>query len=129
MLHSRWGRAAETRDPRVSDIVAGTIGIDAHNHVGVPLTSNELPGPDINIAGEMKSSGLSAICATFVTDREPGDAYDRFLKRLAYMDRQLDRDGIKRSLTPSDIRASHAKGQPAVIQSMAGGQFLDGHLD
>jgi hypothetical protein len=35
------------------------------------------PGPDIDLAGEMKRSGLAAICAT---DYQPGDAYDRFLK-------------------------------------------------
>ena len=26
----------------------------------------------------MKRSGLSAICMTFATDYQPGDAYDRF---------------------------------------------------
>ena len=43
----------------------------------------EMPGPDIDLRGEMKRSGLSAICMTFATDYQRGDAYDRFLKGLA----------------------------------------------
>jgi membrane dipeptidase len=75
---SAW--AADATDPRVAGIVAKTIGIDTHNHVDVPLTAAEMPGPDIDLKGEMKRSGLSAICMTLATDYQPGDAYDRFLK-------------------------------------------------
>jgi membrane dipeptidase len=81
------GWAADAVDPRVDEIVAKTIGIDTHNHVDVPLTEAEMPGPDIDLAGEMKRSGLSAICMTFATDYQQGDAYDRFLKGMASMDR------------------------------------------
>lgn len=96
MLRPRFGWAADSSDPRVADIVAKTIGIDTHNHVDVPLTAAEMPGPDIDLSGELKRSGLSAICLTFATDYQPGDAYDRFLKGLASMDRQLERNGMKR---------------------------------
>src|SRR5579862_7370137 len=75
MLRPRAGWAADALDPRVADIVATTIGIDTHNHIDVPLTAAELPGPDIDLAGEMKRSGLSAICMTFATDYQAGDAY------------------------------------------------------
>ena len=112
MLRPRSGWAADMTDPRVADIVAKTIGIDTHNHIDVPLTAAEMPGPDIDLTGEMKRSGLSAICMTFATDYQPGDAYDRFLKGLASMDRQLERNGMKRSLTPADIRTAH-KNRPA----------------
>lgn len=77
-LRSAW--AAEVTDPRLADILAKTIGIDTHNHIDVPLTEAEMPGPDIDLKGEMKESGLSAICMTFATDYRPGDTYDRFLK-------------------------------------------------
>jgi membrane dipeptidase len=119
----------DSTDPRVADIVARTIGIDTHNHVDVPLTDAEMPGPNIDLAGEMKRSGLSAICMTFATDYQPGDAYDRFLKGLASMDRQLERNGIKRSLAPDDVRTAHKNGQPTVIQAVEGGHFLQGHLE
>src|ERR1700742_3411556 len=77
--------AVDDIDPRVAKIVANTIGVDTHNHIDVPLTAAEMPGPDIDLVGEMKRSGLSAICMTFATDYQPGDAYDRFLKGLASM--------------------------------------------
>jgi membrane dipeptidase len=124
---SSW--AEDNTDPRVADIVARTIGIDTHNHVDVPLTAAEMPGSDIDLAGEMKRSGLSAICMTFATDYQPGDAYDRFLKGLASMDRQLERNGMKRSLTADDLRTAHKNGQPTVIQAVEGGHFLQGHIE
>jgi membrane dipeptidase len=83
----------------------------------------------MDLSGEMKRSGLSAICMTFATDYQPGDAYDRFLKGLASMDRQLERNGMKRSLTPDDVRTAHKNGQPTVIQAIEGGHFLQGHLE
>lgn len=43
---------------------------------------------------------------TFATDYQTGDAYDRFLKGLASMDMQLERNGMKRSLNPTDIRTA-----------------------
>jgi membrane dipeptidase len=129
LLRSRLGWAAGKTDPRVADIVAKTIGIDTHNHIDVPLTAAETPGPNIDLAGELKRSGLSAICMTFATDYQTGDAYDRFLKGLASMDRQLERNGVKRSLTPDDVRTAHKNSQLTVIQAIEGGHFLQGHLE
>ena len=34
----------QVRDPRVAEIVAKTIGIDANNHIDVPLTAADMPG-------------------------------------------------------------------------------------
>jgi membrane dipeptidase len=129
LVRPRLDWAADITDPRVADIVAKTIGIDTHNHIDVPLTAAEMPGPNIDLASEMKRSGLSAICMTFATDYQPGDAYDRFLRGLASMDRQLERNAMKRSLTPDDIRNAHKNGQPTVIQAIEGGHFLEGHLE
>jgi membrane dipeptidase len=129
MLRSRLGWAEDVTDPRVADIVGKTIGIDTHNHIDVPLTAAEMPGPDIDLSAEMKRSGLAAICMTFATDYQPGDAYDRFLKGLASMDRQLERNGMKRSLTVDDIRTAHQNGQRTVIQAVEGAHFLQGHLE
>lgn len=133
LLRPAWLNAArltaDTVDPRVGDIVAQTIGIDTHNHIDVPLTDAEMPGPDIDLRGEMKRSGLSAICMTFATDYQPGDAYDRFLKGMASMDRQLQRNEMKRSLTPAEVHLAHKNGQPTVIQAIEGAHFLQGHLE
>jgi uncharacterized ParB-like nuclease family protein len=129
MLHSPFALGVDAIDPRTDEIVARTIGIDTHNHIDVPLTAAAMPGPDIDLKGEMKRSALSAICMTFATDYQPGDAYDRFLKGLTSMDRQLERNNMKRSLTPADVRTAHKDGQPTVIQAVEGAHFLQGHLE
>jgi membrane dipeptidase len=64
-----------------------------------------------------------------LTDYQPGDAYDRFLKGLASMDRQLERNGMKRSLTPDDVHNAHKNDKPTVIQAVEGGHFLQGHIE
>jgi membrane dipeptidase len=129
VLCQRAGWPADAIDSRVADIVAKTIGIDTHNHVDVPLTATEMPGPDLDLRGEMKRSGLSAICMTFATDYQQGDAYDRFLKGLASMDRQLKGNDMKRSFTAGDVRAAHENGQPTAIQAIEGAHFLQGKLE
>jgi microsomal dipeptidase-like Zn-dependent dipeptidase len=128
---SAW--AADEIDPKVASIVSSTIGIDTHNHIDVPLTVADVPGPDLDLAGEMKRSGLSAICATFAVDYqklgEPGVAYDRFVNALTSMDAQLARSHMQRALNLKDLKAAHERGEPIVIQAVEGGHFLEGHLD
>jgi membrane dipeptidase len=125
--------ALDDVDPRTARIVADTIGIDTHNHIDVPLTTSEVPGPNIDLAGEMKRSGLSAICMTFAVDYQqlntPGLAFERFLNGLTSMDQQLKNNGIKRSYNLTNLHAAHKKHQPTVIQSVEGAHFLEGHLD
>jgi len=133
MLNPLATWAIDEIDPRVAAIVAATIGIDTHNHIDVPLITAEVPGPDIDLAGEMKKSGLSAICMTFALDYQkltnPGEAYERFLNGLAAMDQQLKNNGMKRALNLADLRKAHEQHQPIVIQSIEGGHFLEGKLD
>jgi len=132
MLSPLASWAIDEADPRVAAIVAATIGIDSHNHIDVPLSAAEVPGPNIDLAGEMKRSGLSAICMTFAVDyqqlRNPGDAYERFKNGMASMDQQLVHNGMKRSLNMTDLRDAHKKHQPTVIQSVEGGHFLEGQV-
>ena len=133
MFNPLWLLANHDQDPHVNKIVAQTIGIDTHNHVDVPLTTAELPGPKVDLAGEMKKSGLSAICMTFALDYQklnnPGEAYDRFLNGLNAMDEILKDNNMKRSLNCADIKAAHQQHQPTVIQSVEGGHFLEGKAE
>lgn len=128
-----WATDRVRIDPRVAAIVAKTIGIDTHNHIDVPVTAADVPGPQLDLRGEMKRSGLSAICMTFSVDRpalvNPGDAYERYKNALASMDNVLTQNGMKRSLNMADLRAAHTTHQPTVIQSVEGGHFLEGHLE
>jgi microsomal dipeptidase-like Zn-dependent dipeptidase len=120
-------------DPRVAAIVAASIGIDTHNHVDIPLLTGEVPGPNIDLTGEMKKSGLSAICMTFALDYQklsvPGQAYERFLNALTGYDQQLKNNGMKRSLNLADLKEAHRLHRPTVIQSVEGSHFLEGKLE
>ncbi|MGA2247485.1 MAG: membrane dipeptidase [Verrucomicrobiota bacterium] len=113
--------------------MASTMGIDTHNHIDVPLAAADQPGPDLDLAGEMKRSGLSAICATFAVDYQrlgqPGVAYDRFLNALTAMDTQLARNHMQRALNLKDFQTAHQQSQPIIIQDVEGGHFLEGHLE
>ncbi|MGI4737368.1 MAG: dipeptidase [Janthinobacterium lividum] len=124
--------AANEVDPRIAALVAATIGIDTHNHIDVPLTAAEVPGPALDLAGELKRSGLGAICLTFAVDyqelRNPSDAYERFLNGLDSLDQQLQRNDLQRALNLADLRAAHKKQQRTIIQSVEGGHFLEGKL-
>jgi len=120
-------------DPKIVAIVAKTMGIDTHNHIDVPLNKAELPGPKLDLMGEMKKSGLSAICMTFAVDyqqlKNPGEAYDRFLNGLTAMDKVLESNNMKRAMNLADLKVAHKKQKPTVIQSVEGAHFLEGHLD
>jgi membrane dipeptidase len=124
--------AASEIDPRITAIVAKTIGIDTHNHIDVPSNNAELSKTKIDLAGEMKKSGLSAICMTFAVDRpkltEPGQAYERFVNGLDAMDEFLKNNSITRSFNLSDLQLAHKENKATVIQSVEGGHFLEGQL-
>jgi membrane dipeptidase len=133
LLNSINAWAYDDIDPRVAKIVADTLGVDTHNHIDVPLTTGDVPGPDIGLADAMKKSGLSAICMTFAVDYQrldtPGLAYERFLNGLTSMDQQLKNSSLKRSLNMNNLRAAHKAHQPTVIQAVEGAHFLEGNLD
>lgn len=133
LLGPNWLMAAAEVDPRVAKLVANTPGIDTHNHIDVPLTAADVPGPDLDLAGEMRRSGLSAICATFAVDYQqlgqPGVAYDRFLNALTSMDAQLARNHMQRALNLKELQAAHDRGQPTLVQAVEGGHFLEGKLE
>jgi hypothetical protein len=40
----------------------------------------------------------------------------------------LERNGMRRSLTPDNIRIAHKQSLPTVIQAVEGGHFLQGPL-
>jgi len=120
-------------DPKVAAIVASTIGVDTHNHIDVPLMADAIPGPNLDLAGELKRSGLSAICMTFALDyqslQNPGEAWERFQNGLSAMDHQLDQNNMKRALNLADLKSAHRVHRPRVIQSVEGGHFLEGQIE
>jgi len=133
VLNPSIGWAFDVTDPKVAAIVAKTMGIDAHNHVDVPLNTPELPGPKLNLVGEMKKSGLSAITVAFAVDyqqlKNPGEAYERFINGLTATDKVLADNNMKRALTLADLKTAKKNNVPTVIQSVEGGHFLEGKIE
>lgn len=131
---ARLNAAADAVDPRVAQVVAGTIGIDMHNHVHPAGTeSRPQQAPVLSMAGEIKQSGLTAICASFELDfapnNKPGDARDNFLIWLTAIDAQLEKDHMRRALNLKDLQAAHDHGQPTIVQSVEGAMFIEGRLE
>ena len=110
-------RAAEI-DPRVAQIVASTIAVDMHSHVQIRFVKDPAsarPDPDLDLAGEMKRSGFSAICETYNVDiiasGEAGDYYKYYLQALAFEDRLLARNHMRRALNLKDLQTAHDQGR------------------
>jgi membrane dipeptidase len=137
MVAPEWLRAQpNTEDPRVTEVLAGTIGIDMHNHV-TPGGARPEQGrneqqksqPNLDLAGEIKRSGLTAVCAAFRLDFNAREPYARFQQGLTAIDALVGTAGLTRAFNLKDLQVAHDKGRPAIIQSIEGAHFLEGHLE
>jgi membrane dipeptidase len=137
LLAPGWLRArADSEDPRVAQILADTIGIDMHNHVtpvgaGPQQVAKEQQKSQstLDLADEIKRSGFTAVCAAFRLDFNASDPYATFLRGLDSIDGLLTKDRLTRALSLKDLQTAHDKGQPAIVQSIEGAHFLEGHLE
>ena len=147
LLWPAWLNAAgDGVDPRVAQVMLGTIGIDMHNHVypagtephpqhgGQPRRQEEQQqAPGLFLAEELKRSGLTAVCASFVLDfaqnDKPGDARDNFLRWLTAIDAQLEKGHLRRALKLKDLQAAHDHGRTTIVQTVEGAHFIEGRLD
>lgn len=133
MLHPPVSSAAFGSEDRVKGIVAGTIGIDTHNHMDVPFNTEQFKSQHYGLANEMKASGLTAICMTFCVDRpklqREGEAYERFITSLDEMDVLLRENNLTRALNYSDVKNARKKNKQIVIQSVEGGHFIEGKIE
>lgn len=118
-------------DPRVAEILAGMIGVDIHNHVtpGGERPEPAKPGPaGPDLAGEIRRSGFTAVCAAYRLGFNVDDPYATFLRGLDAVDGLLGKDRLVRALDPADLRAARDRGLPAIVQSIEGAHFLEGKL-
>jgi membrane dipeptidase len=145
MLLGPWlNGAADGVDPRVAQVVSKTIGIDMHNHVypagtephprgQPPRPEEQQQAPELFIGEELRQSGLTAVCASYVLDfaqnDKPGDARENFLRWLTAIDSQLEKGHMHRALDLKDLQTAHDQGQPTIVQSVEGSHFIEGHLD
>jgi membrane dipeptidase len=121
------------QDDTVKKIVGKTIGIDSHNHMDVPFTLQQFKEQNYDLAGEMKASGLTAICMTFCVDRpkleKEGEAYERFITSLDEMDEILKTNNLARALNYSDLKKARKGNRQIIIQSVEGGHFIEGKIE
>jgi len=137
LLTPEWLRAqADAEDPRVAQVLAGTIGIDMHNHVtpggerpDQRRKEPQKPQSKLDLAEEIKRSGLTAVCAAFRLEFNAREPYARFQQGLTAIDGLIGKDGLTRAMNLKDLKAAHHEGQPAIVQSIEGAHFLEGHLE
>ena len=127
-------------------VMPGTIGIDMHNHVypagtephpqrggQQPRQQEQQQAPGLLLAEELKLSGLTAVCASFVLDfaqnDKPGDARDNFRRWISAIDAELEKGHLRRALNLKDLQTAHDQGQPTIVQTVEGAHFIEGHLD
>jgi membrane dipeptidase len=137
LVAPQWLQAQpNTEDPRLTEVLAGTIGIDMHNHV-TPGGARPEQGrneqqksqPNLDLSDEIKRSGLTAVCAAFRLDFNAREPYARFQQGLTAIDGLVGKAGLTRALNLKDLQVAHDKGRPAIIQSIEGAHFLEGHLE
>lgn len=106
-----------------------------HNHVRFQFVEDAttLTPPEIDLAGEIRRSGFSAVCQVYGVDslvtHKPGGYYNHQLQALAFEDALLKQNHMRRALTMKDLETAHAQRQPIIIQSAEGAQFLEGRID
>ncbi len=119
-------------DPRLNEVLARTIAVDMHSHVGIPFGKPSAPLPKFDLAGEMKRAGFSAVIQTYEVDSVPagpGQDYVHNLEALDFEDRLLAAAKVPRALTLKDLETAHARRRPIIIQSAEGAQFLEGRIE
>jgi membrane dipeptidase len=145
LLGPAWLNAAgDGVDPRVARVMSKIIAIDMHNHVipagmephprGQPPRQDEQQqAPALSLVQALRQSGLTAVCASYGLDQatfaKPGDAWDTFRRWLTALDAQLEKGHIHRALNVKDLQAAHAHGQPTIVQTVEGSQFIEGRLE
>ena len=122
-------------DPRVAQIVASTIAVDMHSRVQVRFQKDAAgcrSGSGSRFGRRNEPRGLLGNLRTYKVDTissgEAGDYYKYNLQALAFEDRLLERNHIRRALNMKDLQTAHDQGQPIIVQSAEGAQFIEGRL-
>jgi len=143
---------ARPEAPAAAPLAAATtllrdnISVDVHTHAGANGVTSRTARPGDDIARGMRAGRIAVLCLADVPDGpilgrnaqnvlvaqrtpEPGFLYTYHLDRLAWIDELVAEHGIRRALTPADLEAAHAAGQPAIIVDIEGLDFLEGKLE
>ena len=138
-------KRAEALDPRVPVLLDRAISVDMHTHAA---GAGYARAPRYDLAARMREGHMTAVCLCHSADGpvigrsgpngllrqqrdpRPGELYAHTVRRLDFMDALVaSAHGLTRVLTPADLLAAKAAGQPALIGTIEGCQFMDGKLE
>ncbi len=95
-----------------------------HNHMDVPFSTEEFKGQKYDLANEMKTSGLTAICMTFCVDRpklnKEDEAYERFIMSLDEMDEMLKAKNLTRAFNYPDLKKARKENIQTMMKKLTG---------
>lgn len=113
-------------------LCAKLMTMDTHNHIDVPMMTEHMPGPRVDLRTAMKKAGMSAIGMTFAVDYvqplKEGQEYERFVNAMTAQDSILRWSGLTLTLSAQEMRQRFKAGEPVVIQCVEGGHFLEGDI-
>ena len=139
--------AARTADGTSAalSVLRRAISVDVHSHGGKTGITSKAP-PSDDLATAMRAGSLAVACLADVPDAPllgrtpagvlgalrvpaPGELYQYHLDRLAWVDAMVANHGLRRALTPGDIVAAHAAGQPVIVMDIEGFDFVEKKLE
>jgi membrane dipeptidase len=98
-----------------------------------PPGEDAKPEVHLNVADELRQSGLTAVCAAFVLDfaqnDKPGDAMRNYLHWMDALDAQLERGQMRAALGLKDLEMAYGSGKPTIVKSVEGAMFIEGRLE
>lgn len=113
-------------------LCAKLMTMDTHNHIDVPMMTENMPGPRVDLRTAMKKAGMSAIGMTFAVDYvqplKEGQEYERFVNAMTAQDSILRWSGLRLTLSAKEMLQRFEAGEPVVIQCVEGGHFLEGDI-
>lgn len=138
--------AEETPYPAAAKLLREHVSVDVHTHAGPNGVTSRTAAPGDDIARGMRAGRVAVLCLADVPDGpilgrdasnvlralrtpEPGFLYRHHLERLGWVDELCATHGIRRVLTPADVRAAHRAGAPAIIMDIEGLDFLERKLE
>ena len=132
LLTTNTAMVAQSNHERAVALLPHVFKMDTHSHVDVPMTADKWPGDRVNLVGAMKKADMDGIGMTFAVDyitlKNKGQAFDRFLKAVSAQDSILHWNGISLTLNGKELKKNIKKNKPVVIQSVEGGHFLEGNV-
>ena len=100
-------------------LCAKLMTMDTHNHIDVPMMTENMPGPRVDLRTAMKKAGISAIGMTFAVDYvqplKEGQEYERFVNAMTAQDSILRWSGLRLTLSAKEMIQRFEAGEPLVI--------------